>query len=175
MNEPKLEAIDLRRFLTALNRRVDSDEEIELGGFVDKEPRKNPFHPLLDRLRDRDMIARGKYLLTRTSREGFLGVFGSDTDVRIGYVFVETGFWHVKSSETEKYEVLKLRIKKPVELRSGLVVPNCSVKLFVTTDEYAAPLIERRDHVRAYGVNRRGDLSRVLPTEWFLRKGVEVS
>lgn len=168
MKEPRLELFDLENLVMMLNESLAKrDEVIELGEFEHREPKRNPF---LYRLIGEEVETRGKFPLRQTVfgrglLDGFLGL---DSEINLGYVFVETGYTDASSNYSGKYETLRLRIKHPLELKNGEVIPNCSIKLLQEIEEGAEPSQYRRDHVRYSGlVWVRSDLSKVLPFEWF--------
>ncbi len=168
MDKLNLEFINLDRLVKELNLRMPKSEGvIELVNFVHREPRKNPF---LYRLDDRELEARGKYTVIQTvDSKGVRALFDLESEVKIGYVFVETGYTDASSDYGGRYETVRLRIKHPLELRGEVVIPNCSVKLLKEVDEVGEPYQERKDHVRVAGlVWIKKDLSKILPTEWFL-------
>ena len=89
-----------------------------------------------------------------------------------GYIFVEKGLTDIDNSEPSSYETIRFRLKRQLQLRKGLYIPSCSVKILIEQDEWSAPkIVERRDHIRQrHLVWQRTDLLKVLPTEWFLSK-----
>jgi len=172
MLEPRLELFDLGKFVGRLNNSlVDKEEVIELGEFEHREPKKDPF---LYRLADRKIEARGKFPLKQTAhRTGLMSLltmgFESDLEINLGYIFIETGYIDASSDYGGRYETLRLRIKHPLELEDKQVIPNCSVKLLQETGEGAELFQDRKDHVRYGGlIWVRADLSKVLPSKWFL-------
>ncbi len=170
----RTEFFDLPALVGKLNSSLANPSDfIELGDFVGLTPRKNPF---LYRLGERKVETVGKFPLTqeKTGRT-FFGLFDLEVDAPLGYIFVETGSleWD-EMHDGYGYETLRLRIKRPLDLKNGLVVPNCSVKIYGEEGkewgEQPAPL--RRDHVRKYGlIWQRTDLEKVLPSQWFYRNG----
>ena len=165
MDEPRLELIDLPGLVSRINSALaESEGPIIFGKFAHKEPRKNPF---LYRARDRELDTRGKYPLDQC------GILDFKLKTNLGYVFVETGFTEASSDYGGRYETLRLRIKRPIELSNGNVLPNCSVKVLVEAGEIEKPFVDRKYHVRvAHLAWVKKDLSRILPTEWFLSRSV---
>lgn len=169
MIEPELRLLNVKGLIENLNSTLASSEgQIELGDSQHKEPRKNPF---LYRLEDKKLEVRGKYSLYRTRENGglFSNFFGLDSERRIGYVFIENGEITESINFPGIYETLRLRIKEPLILKNSLIVPNCSVKILAEVEDGIEPYLERRDNIRKIGLFwKKADLSKVLPTEWFL-------
>lgn len=162
MSEPQLKLLDISGLVERLNSALaESEPRISRREFELKEPRKNPF---LYRARDRELESRGKYQL---------GILKPELGVNLGYVFVETGFTNVSDDCGGGYETLRFRTYVPIELRNGNIIPECSVKLLIETEEIGPLHKERKDHTRKAGlIWVRSDLSSVLPTEWFLGRSV---
>ena len=168
MNVGELEFIDLKGFIKKLNSEIDDSEgQIELGNFIDKKPRKNPF---LYRLMGREAECVGKSPLIQTVEGiGFSGLFDLESEINAGYVFVERGCTDTTSEYGGAYETMRLRIKQPLKLKNGGIIPNCSIKLLIEAEEWVDRYQERRDHIRRYDLYwERTNLSKILPTEWFL-------
>ena len=165
MDEPKLELIDISGLVNKINSALaESEGPISFGKFAHKEPKKNPF---LYRARDRELDTRGKYPLDQC------GILDFELKTNLGYVFVETGFTEASSDYGGRYETLRLRIKRPIELSNGNVLPNCSVKVLIETGEFGKSFVDRKYHVRvAHLAWVEKDLSQILPIEWFLSRSV---
>lgn len=165
MKGPTLELINLGGLIQKLNSNIsESEVEIKLGDFVPK--RKNAFFYR----GNRKLETRGTYPLIQPSLGEIL--FGPISDfesgVELGYVLVETGLIDRASSYSGGYEIVRLRIKYPLELRNGYI-PNSSVELLRETGKWEKPNQERRDYIYKLDFLRsKADLSKVLPTEWFL-------
>ncbi len=165
MKEPKLELFDLEGLINNLNSSLaDSDQVIQLREFLPKQPKKNPF---LYRLMDRELEARGKYQLFLPFEIAILHPFNPKG--KIGYIFIETGYTDANSNYSRRYETLRLRIKHPLKLKNGEIIPNCSVKFLQEMEEWEKPYQERKDHLRCGGlIWTKTDLSKALPSDWFL-------
>ncbi len=162
---PRLELFNLEGLILALNSRLaDEQGTLNLGYFEERTPKKNPF---LYGHGARELESRGKYPITEETDEAFCGLCGIDGERDVGYVFIETGYVTEDISEDFRYETLRLRIKSPLQLENGLLIPNCSVKIYRDNAAFDASQ-DRRDHVRAGLRWKRTDLSKVLPTEWLL-------
>jgi hypothetical protein len=161
----ELKLIKLENLVRAINRHSCSGDVIELGEFEARVPRKDALAVLLEG-KKREYV--GKYPLLRTTyRRGTFSALGVEKQERIGYVFVESGTLDDESDYGGSYEAVRLRLKKPIELRHG-IIPNCSVKLVVESEDCTTET-ERADHTRLLGLFWvKKDLTRVLPTEWFL-------
>jgi len=161
----ELKLIRLENLVRAINRNSRSDDVIELGKFEARKPRKDAFAVLLEG-RKREFV--GKYPLLRTTySRGAFSPLGVEKHERIGYVFVEAGTLDFDSDYGGSYEAVRLRLKKPIELKHG-IIPNCSVKLIVESEDFGEET-ERADHTKLAGlIWVRKDLTHVLPTEWFL-------
>ena len=162
--------INLDGLIEKINSNIfGSETKIELGDFVNEKPRRNSF---LYRLDDRGLETRGKYpLIQPISSEEFMESIDIESEFDIGYVLVETGCIDRGSSYSGRYETIRLKIKYPLELRNGNIIPNSSVELLRETSEWEKPYQKRRDYTYRFGLIRtKADLSKVLPTEWFLHK-----
>ena len=165
MRGPSLEFINLDGLIQKLNSNsLESEEEIYLGDFVPKG--KNPFIYM----GDRKLETRGTYALIQPSLcEILFGPqFGIESGIELGYILVETGIVDRTSNYSGRYESIKLRIKYQFELRNG-IIPNSSVKLLRESSEWEEPHLERKDYLYKLVIPWfKTDLSRFLPTEWFL-------
>lgn len=173
MKEPTLSFIDLEGLVTKLNSAIARSEgSIELGEFKHKEPKRNPF---LYGIRGKELETLGKYPLIQTVEgRGLFGFWGLDSEINLGYIFLEAGYTGVKDHNHGRYETIRLRIKQPLELKNGDIIPNCSVKLIVEAEDVWGEVDKKRkDHIKCGKlVYLRDDLTNVLPTEWFLTKSV---
>ena len=131
MTEPELRLISLLGLITKINSAIHREEgRIEIRGFKHKEPKKNPF---LYRLDDKELLTRGKYGIYQIREDaGFLREFlGWDKEEKIGYAFIETGKIDASSNYHGIYETLRLRLKDPLTMRDGTMIPDCSIKFLV--------------------------------------------
>ena len=168
MQETRLQLFNLEGFIKQINSSLkNKDGAINLGEFESKRVKRNP---LFYRLNGKEIETRGEYPLTQKGDgRGMGGILNRDSKVKMGYVFVETGFVDANDSGRERYELLELRIKHPIELANGNRIPNCKINLARGAYEWAKPSLEREDCVKYLGlISVRDDLSRVLPSEWFL-------
>jgi hypothetical protein len=138
-----------------------------LGEFEPRVPKRNPF---LYQFTDREIESRGKFPLRQTVYgRDILRFLELDSKINLGYIFLETGYTDASSNYGGRYETLRLRIKHPIPLKGRKVIPDCSVKFLQETEEGANPFQERRNHLRCGGLFWvKTDLSKVLPSEWFL-------
>ncbi|MBW3018600.1 hypothetical protein KY329_00235 [Candidatus Woesearchaeota archaeon] len=174
--DPKLRLFDLYTLVRNLNKALkDPNEVITLGAFEPRIPKKNPF---LYRQSTIQKHVCGKFPLTQnTCGRGLIGgIFGLENEVSLGYIFVETGAVCPDRDYGSRYETLRLRTKRPIELKNAslngdsiITVPKCSIKLLLEQEESCAPYEERRDHKRVGPFWIRTELSDVLPSEWFYK------
>ena len=167
MTEPRIELFDLAYLVNMINMSLARpDETIELGKFENKKPKTNPF---LYSLMDKEITTRGRFPLFQTEygRGLFSGLLGLEREANIGHISVETGYSEVSNNYGGSYGTLQLRIKRPLRLKDGLVIPSCSVGLSQEMQEWEKPVQERNDYERCIGLWVRTDLSDVLPSEWF--------
>jgi hypothetical protein len=180
MTEPQFRLIDPRGFATRLTNCLDRMEgDVGVSDFRLKTLRKNT---LLYRVENRVPQTKGKYLLVQSPspivQEASLitGVYDLEQEERIGYLSVETGIFDAAETEPGSYETMKLRIKSPLTLSDGRIIPACSIKILAEAQELQPIGIERIDHVRKYHLFwGRADLESVLPTGWFLSEAVNRS
>jgi len=163
--EPRLQYFDVAKFVNRLNHSLHArEEELKLGTFIHKVPRKRLVPHLLGD--DHRATSSGKYELFRAHEYPFLHPLNSRG--KIGYIFVEQGDIDPESSYGGTYEVLKFRLRDSLLLNNDRVVPDCCVKLLREVEEGDAEIF-RTDHVKGILFSRKIDLTEVLPTEMFLR------
>ena len=172
MSEPQLRLLDISGLVARLNSAIaECEGPISLGEFTERTPRKNPF---AGRWKDIRTASLGKYSLTQNvNGRGLWGLADVESERNLGYIFVETGDTDASSDNGGTYEALKLRIKYPLHLNDGQVIPNSSTKILKAKDEveYSSPEIVY--HVRKAGLFLvQKDLSKVLPTTWFLGRNL---
>jgi hypothetical protein len=170
MQEPDLHLFDLQNLVTTLNASLrDPNEVITLGKFESKTPKKNPF---IYRFYDRELETVGKFPLRQnTCGSGLIGgLLGLESEVSLGYIFVETGYAIASENGGRRYETLKLRTKRPIELKEGITIPKCNVKILREAEECTTTYQERRDHEKfgPFWISSR--LRDVLPSDWFYRE-----
>jgi len=172
MEPPNLEFIDVGGLIRRLNRTLtDSEEPIELGDIVDRNPEKNPF---LHQLQERELRGRGEYPLIQESYRGFWGILKVPRIIDLGHIWVERGHSRVKEREITIYEQLRLRILYSLIFKNGDRIPPCNIKLSVEYRDWE-PHIRRVDHriyfpllTKHVRVSVRRSLESLLPTDWFL-------
>jgi len=149
----------------------DQDQEIYLGDYEPKVPRKR-IHPNAPR-KPGDRIV-GKFPIHYGEREDPGSTsFGLLGPLKIGFVFVESGWLDPDSDYSGIYEILKMRIREPLLLNDGRTVPVCTIKQYVEKAEFGEELFDvRTDHVRRYALGiplywSQNDLSDILLPEWF--------
>ena len=183
MEQPELKFFDLGNLVVELNSRlVDGQGRLELGDFVGKVPKKNPFAYGPGKT-ERDFVGKYPLFLVYDDKKGE-DVPGSarlpffDRE-KIGYVFVEEGYVHDENPFGGTiYETLRMRVKQPLKFAEGLVLPNSSIKIYRENDERGiGPGWEtRRDHIRRMHIWwERTDLSSTLPTEWFYKEALRTN
>src|SRR3989344_7066259 len=128
--EPRLIFFNLEKFVGELNSKlIRGVEPIELGPFICKPPRRNPF---IHRIASREIDFVGKYQLTQEVRGGIMGLDGLDTEDRIGYILVESGAVDAdESHDGAAYETIKVAIKQPIELEDRRVIPTSKVRIYI--------------------------------------------
>ncbi len=164
---PIIQIFDLEGLISTINRSMDNPEQdLSLGEFEHKEPKKNPF---LYRVRGRVMQTRGKFPLYQSRVNKWSDV---DFERRIGYFLFESGLLDEYSSFSGTYETLMLRIKRPVQLKSGIVIPKSSVKIYYELEEGIDTEPVRKDHVYHGLISIGSDMEHLLPTAWFLKRSI---
>lgn len=167
MAQLNLHFFDLENFVSNFNKHLAREEGLLLLETpVRKRPRKNPFLYCADKFADTKRDSPYKILLMQE----YTNCFRLDSEEQIGYIFAETGDLNANDSEPEIYEALRIRIKNPLKLQTGVIVPSCSVKLYRASSYAPDNPPERRDHVRRFMHWQRTDLGQMLPTEWFLKQ-----
>lgn len=155
MDEPKLDMINLNGLVNRLNSIIDDSEgEVSIGNFIDKLPRKKG-----------RVEIRGKYPLIQT----VVGFMDLESEINLGYILVEAGGTNSSVDYGGIYESIKLRIKHPLKLKNGELIPNCKINIQIKSEEFETPYKKRDDHVYPL-FWRKNDISNVLPTKWFLDK-----
>jgi len=163
--EPRLQYFDVTKFIDRLNHSLHArEEELRLGPFIHKVPRKRLIPRLLDD--DHRATSSGKYELFQVHEYPFLHPFNPQG--KIGYIFVEQGDIDPESSYGGTYEVLKFRLRDSLILNNDRVVPDCCVKILREVEEGGTEVI-RTDHASGFLFSRKSDLTEVLPAEMFLR------
>ena len=170
MDTVELNLVDVGGLVVKLNSILKDGNYVGRGSFEHRTPRKSITYPL----NHRQPELSGKYPLTLTrEKTGVRGMLGLEREIRLGYIFVQAGY-DASSDYGGRYEVIKLRIRRPLPLQDGGIIPSCSVKLLVEAEEAGKPHIGRRNHIRRAGLFWiRDDLSGVLPTEWFLYNSIQ--
>ncbi len=164
MVELGLEIINLEGLVKKLNSAIPQlDERIELKQECLELPKNN-----------RQLMTKGKYSLFQNfdAIDNLFYIFLSpDSEEKIGSISFARGFSEPESNYSPIYEKIKLRIDQPIRLRKGEVLPACEVNLLVEEDEFVGLSKYREDYIpRSIIGRKRSDLSKILPTEWFLRK-----
>lgn len=168
MDAPTLRSFNLENLVKSLNSAILRPEEIiGLGEYADKTPGRNT---VFYRWSHKEIGVRGEYPLEQTVHgRGTFALLGVPSEINIGSVFVETGYTEVGSSDYDGgYEKIRLRIKEPIELKNGEVIPTCKIEILQEFGEWVESLMEREDHIKRAGLWVKADLSNVLPSEWFL-------
>lgn len=161
MPEPTLQLFDLGELVANLNYSLaDYEDSILLGEFEPQEQLKTRFS---DRLASRKVESRGRYDLMQSGTH-----FGLDYERRIGEISIEAGYSFENSDSGAWYEGIRLRLKQPLGLKDGLIIPDCKIKLFRQKEDLGPVLEWRKDRVKRLGLFwSKADLSKVLPSEWF--------
>jgi len=149
--------LDPAGLISKINANMAAGEdELELEKFESRDPRKNSFiysvtgvHPSV----------RGKFPITQTGNYGLLGLVGVEIERSAGYFFVERGILDDNGSNSPTYETLQLRIKRPLEVKDGVIIPRGTVRIYIQADDCNLELKR---------VDSREDLPTRLPTDWFL-------
>lgn len=162
MAESGLEIINLEGLVKRLNSAIpQADEMIELKQESLVLPKNN-----------RQLMTKGRYSLVQNFDvidNLFAMLLSAESEVNIGSIYFERGFLEPESNYGPIYEKIKLRIDQPIRLRRGNVIPACEVNLLVEQDELVESSKYREDYVpRSIIGRKRADLSKILPTGWFL-------
>ncbi|MBW2963548.1 hypothetical protein KY306_02110 [Candidatus Woesearchaeota archaeon] len=167
MNKLGLNLINPNGLIAKLNREIiQADGYLSLGKPTLKEEKPSSF---FDRFQNREVHLRRQHPLIQTVESSFpfADTFGLEKDRTIGYLFFEEGHYEYEGL----FGNVELRIWRSLELEDEDIIPHCNIKLSVVTPEYSTQenLIERVDHVkRLYFYWKRTDLSKIIPTKWFL-------
>lgn len=158
------------------------EEELSLGQYMPKTPSREPFLPSQAAKRRTSV---GKFPLILTEEHGGIPalLFGSEEERKIGYIFAETGYLDFddgscpSSSYDGVYDAIRFVTKTPIALKSGAVIPPCSIKLSVESFiHHSKPTYTRRDHKRRFRLLwERSDLSYIVPTCFFVRENTFAS
>jgi len=170
---PRLQMLSPQRLIERINKRIIGSDEggLSLTDFEYKIPTK----PLIPHIFDKSQADhRGKYGIQREVQgRGLFGLYALSSDVRIGYIFIEAGTRDPDNENSADYEILKLKLKHPTELRGGVLIPECTIKILAQAEDCCPLEVERTDHIkRARSIQTKTNLANVLPTEWFFREGV---
>jgi len=162
MAELGLEIINLEGLVKKLNSAISqANELIELKQESLILPKNN-----------RQLMTKGKYSLVQNfdAIDNLFDILlSAESEVNIGSIYFERGFSEPESNYSPIYEKIKLRIDQPIRLRKGNVIPTCEVNLLVEKDEFVELSKYREDYApRSIIGRKREDLSKILPTEWFL-------
>jgi hypothetical protein len=151
MSEPKLELFNLEGLIRNINQVLADDEEpIKLGEFC---PKKVFFKKSIN--------ISGIYPLLQPHEFEFMHLLNRSG--KIGYIKIKAGYTDPDSDYSGGYESIRLRIKHPLELKDGKIIPKCSIEILEEVEEGIKPCIGR------YEWNKeKKDLSSILPTKWFL-------
>jgi hypothetical protein len=151
------------------NSLANPDDSIEATDFIEKTPRRSPF---LHKIDDWEISSTTKCNLIWTAHgRGLMAIAGIPKEVNLGYAFLEEGYVDASSDYCGYYESLRLRLKHSLELKNGLTIPPCSIKITHEAHECEAGDTIRRDHIRRLGLFwQRTDLSSLLPTGWFFHR-----
>ncbi len=135
-------------------------------------PERNPFLRILEGV---EVVEQRTLLLYGPGRWGptdfISAIFGlwesldNDKEAVVGRVFAEGGDF---SEESGYYEFMKVRFVDETELKSGVVIPKCTIKVCIESVGWTPIFMRRRDHIRKGFYWRRTDLSSVLPDGLFL-------
>ena len=156
-----LELINLEGLVKRLNvDRSPSKEEIELRKDCVLSPRS------------KKVVMKGRFSLIQNSDaiDSLFTIFLSpESEVNIGSIYFERGFSEPESNYSPIYEKMRLKIDEPVKMRGGNILPACEVNLTVESDEFVEPSRYRWDYIPKFSLyKKKEDLSKILPTEWFL-------
>ncbi len=169
---------DLERLVRELNyARHDHEGELSLKEAVDKTPSLSGFG-------DKWATNGKEYSLIQTDydvsvSELFSTEFEGEHKTPFGSVYAESGFVRgPKSIYNSRYQELILRTNYPLELNNGLIVPKCTVRLYLESEDVLKPnLKSREDNVPGFFgfFWKRKDLSDLVKKEWFFPEGSELS
>ncbi|MBI2139215.1 hypothetical protein HYU13_06505 [Candidatus Woesearchaeota archaeon] len=160
MQGPTLELYDLDELLAQLNHSLADYEDSIVRGQFEPQAQKTRF---VDMLASRKVESMGRYVLIQSGNH-----LGFDYERRIGEISIEAGYSLENSDGGARYEEILLRLKQPLELIGGLIIPDCKIKLFRQKEDLGPVLEWRKDRVRRFGLFwSAADLSKVLPSEWF--------
>ncbi len=162
MHEPGLELFDLGSLVENLNSALANPKEvIRLEPSVSKEViRLEP-----------SVSKKARFNIIQTVYEdGTRSRLELEYDINLGHISVVAGWTKTSTDYENRYEALRLRTKRPLELADGKIIPSCCVNLYQERWESAEIFQERQDYIKKYGglVSVKADLRNVLPTEWFL-------
>src|SRR3989344_8536917 len=147
VNMPYHDLLSPKGLCSYLNE--SSTAEYALGSFDPQRPRKPLWLPSFHGVKK--IIEVGKYPLLRELEENespgiFDRCFGDDQQ-KVGFVFTERGIiCHGNGNPDETYEVIKLRIKKHLNLR-GTVLNPLTVRVVARVAGNQDPEFTRTDHV----------------------------
>lgn len=154
---PVLQYFDPAGLIARINAQLtDNEERLELEEFESRDPKQNPF---LYKVTGIKPSLRGKFPITQTGNYGLLSLLNIETERSAGYFFIEQGILDDNGSNSPVYETLKLRIKRQLEIKGGVIIPEGIVRIYVQSDDCNLELKR---------VNSREDLPTRLPTNWFL-------
>jgi hypothetical protein len=173
MSDPNLTLFDIGGLASRLEKALAEPEDtIRATNFVEKTPKKSPFLHRTDEWEAYHTTKCKLVLTTRSRGLGFLlGIGEDEQNLDLGYIFLEEGYIDAGTDYNGYYEAIKMRLKHPLKLEGGLVIPPCSIKISHEAHPTEASKPLRKDHVRKFGLYwQHTDLSRVLPTDWFFPK-----
>ena len=136
-------AINLESLVRKINSMLAKDEgELELGEPATKE--RGTYYPLI-----------------LTTQGSFLFSSGQESETQIGYVKVRSSKVaseeNLSSDYPDKMLEISLKLRKPLALKSGKVIPKCRIKLSLDPDSITG---DNRT-IRFYG-NREDKIKKTL-------------
>jgi hypothetical protein len=172
MPETSLQLIDIDGLVKKLNSvRVKSEGEIELTNLVERDV-PNGF---LFKKRNGQPTKKGRgYLFQRIDvadtiyRQFFSGDYYIE---KRGCISFEKGLTEARSNYSDVYESVILRINKSLKFLHGNILPICEIDFLIEKGDFCKPIIYREDYVKKFVFRwQKTNLSKILPTEWFLRQ-----
>lgn len=162
MGESDLELINLEGLTKKLNSSLADPEEIielETKDFLIPRDTKQTFR-------------KGRYNIIQNVFGGTLldALASSWSEINIGNIYYERNIVEDSAAYGGAYETIRIRIDEPVKLKKGNILPACEIRLFAEADDtmHGKPYIKREDYTPRFFYKKRADLSKILPTEWFL-------
>jgi len=182
MAKPNLTTLDPKRLIKRIGRVVtEQEDEIYLSQPQTRKPGGKMKALLVGMKPEKRIRLPIERMVQGASLMGALAA--TKKEVRIGYIETETGMFNPEESDPTPYELITLRLYGELEKINNTEIPECITTItlempegYVTSSAVSrTDLIRRRnwrESLRKGSRWKETDLTDVLPTEWFFKKGI---